>query len=448
VAAGSATKLAVKAKTYRYLFWSIWFALVPLALAVLTQRLLAPTDDFGPSSGLDKLLWWIKDQPLPSIIVFFTIFEAILYNYRHHLPLAALASPGDRQDLPREVRGEYEAAAQLLDEAERILRTQRAQVERDVPKNAREELAESLETLRKTMQRDPFDLGRFEEAYERAIVLVRKHLGRWQKGELREYAESILVAIAVALLLRAFVVEAFKIPSGSMLPTLQIQDHIFVNKLAYGPTVPFAGTRLFPDLPPERGDIVVFVEPYPTLNKDPEDFIKRVIALPGDTLRVESGHPIINGWPVPNCEVGHYEFHEGTDPNAKRGDLYLEYLGDYAYFTLFEEDRGGDRREGPYVVKPGEQWVLGDNRNNSSDSRAWNGGRGGGVPDANIKGRAMFVWLSFGSDGWLTFDRLFTNVLGTPKLPKGASPEILAGIERCLRTRPPRSATTPPAPKP
>ncbi len=438
----------MKAKTYRYLFWAIWFALVPLTLAIITQRLLAPADDFGPSSWLEKALWWIKDQPLPSIIGFFTVFEAVLYNYRHHLPLAALASPGDRDDLPREVRGEYESASQLLDEAERILRSQRSQVERDVPRSAREELSDSLEQLRKSMQREPFDVARFEEAHERAIVLVRKHLGRWQKGELREYAESIFVAVAVALLLRAFVVEAFKIPSGSMLPTLQIQDHIFVNKLAYGPSVPFANVRLFANLPPHRGDIMVFEEPYPALNKEPEDFIKRVIALPGDTLTVESGHPIINGWPIPNCKVGPYEFREGTDSTLKRGDLYIEYYGDYAYFTLFEEDRGGDRREGPYHVKPGEQWVMGDNRYNSSDSRAWNGGRGGGVPDANIKGRAMFVWLSFGSDGWLTLDRLFTNVLGTPRLPQGASPEILAGIEQCLRTRPPRSATTPPAPSP
>jgi signal peptidase I len=435
----------VKAKTYRYLFWSIWFALVPLALAVLTQRLLAPADDFGAGGWLDGALYWIKDQPLPSIIIFFTIFEALLYNYRHHLPLAALAHPSDRADLPREVRAEYEAAAQLLDEAERVLRGRRAEVEREVPGPAREELSEGLEGLRKTMGRKPFDVARFEEAHERAAVLVRRHLGRWQKGELREYAESILVAIGVALMLRAFVVEAFKIPSGSMLPTLQLQDHIFVNKLAYGPSVPFTGVRLFADMPPHRGDIMVFEEPFPAMGKKPEDFIKRVIALPGDKLEVIGGHPVINDWTVPSCEVGEYEFRDSNEPMPKRGKLFVEYLGEYAYFTQFDEERpGDDKREGPYFVKPGEVWVLGDNRFNSADSRAWNAGRGGGVPYANIKGRAMFVWLSFGSDGWLTFDRLFTNVLGTPRLPKGAPPQILANIEKCLRERPPLGQTTPP----
>lgn len=439
----------MKAKTYRYLFRSIWYALVPLALAILTQRLLAPSGDFASEGVLDKILYWIKDQPLPSIILFFMLYEALFYNYRHHLPLAAQAHPSDRPDLPREVRAEYEAAEQLLDEAERVLRTRRAEVERDVPAPAREELSDGLQALRKAMGQKPFDVTRFEEAHEHAAVLVRRHLGRWQKGELREYAESILVAVGIALLLRAFVLEAFKIPSGSMLPTLQLQDHIFVNKLAYGPSVPFTDLRLFENMPPRRGDVIVFQEPYPALGKAPEDFIKRVIALPGDKLEVVGGHPVINDWPVPYCEVGEYEFRDSLDPTPKRGKLFVEYIGEYAYFTQFDEDRpGDDRREGPYFVKPGEVWVLGDNRLNSADSRAWNGGRGAGVPYAKIRGRAMFVWLSFGSDGWLTFDRLFTSVLGTPRLPKGAPPEILANIDKCLRERPPLEKTTPPEPQP
>jgi signal peptidase I len=124
----------------------------------------------------------------------------------------------------------------------------------------------------------------------------------------------------------------------------------------------------------------------------------------------------------------------------------MEFLGNYAYLTQFEEERGSEPQQGPYKVKTGETWVMGDNRNNSMDSRAWNGGRGGGVPDANIKGRAMFVWLSFGSDGGGTWDRLATNVLGKPRLPKGAAPELLQGIEKCLRERPPPSQTLPPPP--
>ena len=273
-----------------------------------------------------------------------------------------------------------------------------------------------------------------------------RHLGRWRKGELREYAESIGIAVGVALLLRAFVVEAFKIPSGSMLPTLQIQDHIFVNKFAYGPHVPFTRSRLFERMPPSYGDVMVFEYPDPNPANPRQDFIKRVIARPGDRLEVESGHPIINGWRVPSCLVGNYEFREGDDGSMKRGDLYVEYLGEYAYLTLFEDDRF-DGRQGPYEVAPNEVWVFGDNRNNSSDSRAWNAGRGGGVPFANIKGRALFVWMSFGADGGITWDRLLVNVMGHPRLPKEASESLKAGIEKCLATRPALSETTPPPPK-
>src|SRR5262249_6691020 len=158
--------------------------------------------------------------------------------------------------------------------------------------------------------------------------------------------------------------EAFKIPSGSMLPTLQIQDHIFVNKLVYGPEIPYTSFRLFNNLPPKRGHVMAFEYPDPNPNNERQDFIKRVIALEGDTLEVEGGHASINGWRVPNCRVGKYEYREGTDTTLKHGDLFVEYLGDYAYLTQFEDQRD-DGKQGPYKVKPGETWVLGDNRNNS-----------------------------------------------------------------------------------
>jgi signal peptidase I len=105
--------------------------------------------------------------------------------------------------------------------------------------------------------------------------------------------------------------------------------------------------------------------------------------------------------------------------------------------------------EGPFQVAPGEFWVLGDNRDSSLDSRKWNQGLGGGVPFDNVKGRAMFVWLSFNEKGTdlfgVTWDRLFTNVMGTPRLPKEARPELTTQIQRCLKTRP--KQTMPPAPK-
>jgi signal peptidase I len=455
----------VNPKTYRYLLWPLWFVIVPAALSALTYNLVAPAESIGvPITFWDNVQFWVKDQPVPTLIVLFTIFEMVLYSYRHSLPGAQYLGATERSDVPKTVRREYEQASHLLDEAERIQRKNRSAVERALTSDSRGELSESLEDLRDAMAKAPFDENVFLERYDRASRLVGKHLGAWQKGELREYLESIGVAVGVALLLRAAVVEAFKIPSGSMLPTLQIQDHIFVNKLAYGPPIPFTSTRLFERLPPKRGDVMVFEYPDPNPAAERQDFIKRVIAVEGDTLEVRDGHPIINGWTVPSCRVGDYAFDEGPEgvktSDLKHGELYMEYLGEYAYLTLYEFRDGEERRpeaerkplrgkyEGPYHVKPGETWVLGDNRNNSSDSRAWNGGRGGGVPAANIKGRAMFVWLNFKKNGWPDVDRLFTHVLGTPKLPVGAPADVLAGIDRCLKQRPPFDQTLPPQPNP
>jgi signal peptidase I len=426
------------AKLFRYVFWVLWFVVVPLVLAWIAVSALKPPEMSVTSDGFDRLRWLVKDQQVPAGIVLFTLFEMLLYHWRYYLPLAGRAGIGGRLDLPKELRREYERAAQLVDESNRILRKRRRQVQRFVSARARDELTEALDGLREVMEQKRFDPSQFDEAVERAAVLVSRHLGRWRKSELREYAESILIAVGVALLLRAFVVEAFKIPSGSMLPTLQIQDHIFVNKFAYGPTMPFTQTRLFKRLPPQRGDVMVFQYP----EKPDDDFIKRVIALEGDTLVVEGGHPVINGWRVPSCRVGKYEFRESSGALPTRGELFVEFLGEQAYLTLYEEGHF-EGRQGPYHVKSGEVWVLGDNRNNSSDSRAWYNQRGGGVPYALIKGRALFVWLSFGRDGGVTWDRLLHNVMGTPALPKGASPQLGVGIERCLMSRP--AQTLPPA---
>ena len=431
-------------KTYRYLLWPLWFVIVPACLSALTYNLVAPGDQVMQGGSLwETIQYWVKDQPVPTLIVLFTIFEMVLYGYRHALPGAQYLGATERSDIPKKVRREFEQAGHLLDEAERIQRKNRAAVERALTSDSRSELNEALEDLRDAMHGAAFDERLFLERYDRASRLVNKHLGAWQKGELREYLESIGVAVGVAFLLRAGVVEAFKIPSGSMLPTLQIQDHIFVNKLAYGPPIPFTNMRLFSRLPPKRGDVMVFEYPEPDPKAEHPDYIKRVIALPGDKLEVEHGRPRINGWLVPNCLVGKYQFEDNPDGS---GQLFVEYLGEYSYLTVYAEGRD-DGRQGPYYVKPGETWVLGDNRNNSADSRAWDRGRGAGVPDGNIKGRAMFVWLNFKKNGMpLDFNRLFTHVLGTPKLPQGAPPDIVAGIEKCLKQRPAADRLLPPDP--
>jgi signal peptidase I len=236
----------------------------------------------------------------------------------------------------------------------------------------------------------------------------------------------ILPLVALKVLLAAY-----KTPSGSMGPTILHGDRIFSRRT-------FA--------PPPRGDVVVFASPE---HGHDQSFIKRVVALAGDTIEAIGGRPIINGWLVPHCHVGTYRFDDRTS------ELYIEYLGDRAYGTLFDhlDDRPckattdcGDgichlgvcgELEGPFVVQPDEVFVLGDNRDNSYDSRKFFGGRGGGVPLGSVEGRGLFVWLGAVSG------RFGASVQGPPVLPPAAA-SLQGALDKCLRERPPVEQATPP----
>lgn len=443
-------------KGLKYLFYCVWIVALPLALAVGSVRVLRP-DPYAFNPPLLRRL--VAEQQVPATIMFFTLFAWLLWRFRYVLPLAGVAGVLGRRDLPAALRSKYDDAAQLIAEARRILDSRLEEVRRALSKSERESIDNALQELDEVMNRATLDVEAFSQASEEAERLVARHLGRWRKGELREYLESIGVAVAVALVLRFFVIEAFKIPSSSMVPTLLVGDHIFVAKYAYGPLLPRSDTRLYDRLPPARGDVMVFKYPE---NKE-QDFIKRVVALPGDTLETVDARPVINGWLAPHCYVGKLE--QAPDAN---GHVYIEYLGDKAFMTMYNEllgeDKCDDSREcagnqgcragicgtlqGPYKVAPGEVWVMGDNRNNSHDSRFWRGGMGGGVPFANIKGRAMFVWFSWDDKTRAPrLDRLFDQVMGAPTLPPPLSAELLGGLKRCVENRPPIAESTPPPPR-
>ncbi len=437
----------MKKKIYRWAFVSLWFILVPLGLTLAAVSGLSGDGQSLAPTPINKLQWFVTEQKVPALIIFFVAFETLIYGFRYALPFADKVGVAGRPGLPKDRRRDFEQASQLLDEVHQLLKKNKKDIEGTLSEDTRNELDVAMRELADAMDRKEFSLAQFEQAHARASELAGKHLTKWQRGEVREYTESILIAVGIALLLRAFVVEAFKIPSGSMLPTLQISDHIFVNKFTYGPTLPFSKGRILSSLPPDRGDIVVFEYPDDNNENPRQDFIKRTIALPGDMLETRGGHPVINGWEVPHCRVGSYTFGQPTGYPTS-GELFVEVLGEYSYLTLYENYQESDEslREGPYVVKPGEFWVLGDNRNSSSDSRRWRQGRGAGVPFPNVKGRAMFVWLSFDDTGagGVTWDRLFTNVMGTPRLPKEAPGALKKGIEKCLKERP--TDTNPPPP--
>jgi signal peptidase I len=436
--------LAQRPRILRTLYWAIWFCAAPLVLASFFVWALTPPSGLEQGGALGWIESMVREQPVPVAIVVFTIFEMALWPLRFQLPLARFAHPLLRPDIPAAMRTPFERARSLLDEAEAILTRNEKSVIRSLSAKERDALRTDLDELKSAMDRQPFDEEHFVDSFVKADGEVDVRLRRWRKSEAREYLESILVAIAVALALRAFVVEAFKIPSGSMIPTLQVGDHIFVNKFIYGPAVPFTKSRLWTRMPPKRGDVIVHAFP-----EHPEqDFIKRVIAIPGDKLEARNGHPWINGWEVPSCYVGVYTYTELDSPMPKHeGDLYVEYLGDEAYLTLYDHASGGfPEYQGPFLAKPGEVWVMGDNRNNSHDSRMWWGGQGGGVPFENIKGRALFVWLSV-AEGKIDWSRFGAPVMGRPRLPADMR-ALQPKLDECLHNRPPIDKTTPPPPSP
>lgn len=234
-----------------------------------------------------------------------------------------------------------------------------------------------------------------------------------------------LAEVSTALTVRTFLMQAFKMPSGSMSPTLRTQDHVMADMLAFH--------RL-----PKRGQLAIFKFPG-----DPsQDFLKRIIALPGDELEMKSSHPWLNGWPVPHCRLGKAKLPD-ADEWSEGGELEVEFLADQAYLVYLDGARASDANQGPWVVPAEQVYVLGDNRNNSSDSRAWDNGRGAGVPYRLLKGEPLFVWLAF-SPGGATVDWKRTGIPLAVPLLGGWVPELEAALAKCLAERPPRSQTEPP----
>ena len=183
-----------------------------------------------------------------------------------------------------------------------------------------------------------------------------------KKSVFREYAEAAAIAVILALFIRTFVVQAFKIPSGSMEPTLLVGDHILVNKFIYGIKIPFTDKTLIPISDPKRDDVIVFIYPMDTS----KDFIKRVIGLPGDKVEMKDQKITINGEPF---EDTHGVF---TRPSSDKG--------------LVREGSAF----GPVTVPEGKLFVMGDNRDHSYDSRFW-----GFVPIESVKGEAFIIYWSW-----------------------------------------------------
>jgi signal peptidase I len=274
----------------------------------------------------------------------------------------------------------------LLREGRRVLRRYGARV----PSAAHDEVKAAGGALSDAVVARDYD--KLPAALNGLDKLLDQHLSFARKSTIREYIESIAVAILIALFLRAFVVEAFKIPSGSMIPTLQVGDHIFVNKFIYGVRIPFTNTKFGMGYrKPKRGEVIVFIYP-----KNPDqDFIKRIVAVEGDVVEMRENQVYVNDVAIPrrrveqDCRYQDYVEEEGRWIQ-KSCDAWIETVNGVDYTTYYDKN-GGAKGWPAHKVPAGHVFVMGDNRDNSSDSRMW-----GFVPQENIKGKAMVIWLSLG----------------------------------------------------
>jgi len=212
-----------------------------------------------------------------------------------------------------------------------------------------------------------------------------------------EYAHSFFPIVFIVLILRSFIAEPFRIPSGSMMPTLLVGDFILVNKYTYGIRLPVLNTKMVELNSPERGDIVVFRFPKnPTV-----DYIKRVVGVPGDKISYFKKTVYVNGKLAKQVSLGSYQG-VGQGINMTGAEHFVENLAGADHSILVKH--GLPSVEGVFVVPEGQYFVMGDNRDNSNDSRYW-----GTVPEENLVGKAFFIWMSW---DWqhkgIGFDRIGT----------------------------------------
>jgi signal peptidase I len=422
----------------RKMLGGLWFVLVPALLAWCVVRWLVPPVVLGDNAIARDACRLLEENTLIAGVVFFLIFSAIARYWRFRLPGAgflSLAPSVVRRFGPASTRAIAEALS--LDDSLSNKRT-RARLMHVLDSAQTEKLDASLASMRVGFETG--DEALVQESVRSARDLSAPVLRRRQTWELVGLIAAVVAALGSATAVRRTVAESYSVLSGSMLPTLEPEDSVVGNRLAYSSLSSARSVR--------RGDIIVF----PTRSVDEgaltgeADFlVKRVIGLPGDRISMRKGVPVINGWMVPVCDAGEYLYVVKGGDNGLHGRLLVEYLDGRAYLTVHA--LGSAEFHDTYEVQPGEVFVLGDNRNNSSDSRAWNDHHGGGVPIEAIEARAQWFMAGMRGDKRWDLSRLFRPIdsLATSIHAPGIDVRPLEeGIRRCLEKRPTESTPPPP----
>jgi signal peptidase I len=260
----------------------------------------------------------------------------------------------------------------------------------------------------------------------------------------RSFWAALSLVILLALFARTSLVEITRVVGPSMVPTLNPRDRLLVDRVAYGLELPLS-THVLRSRPPRRGDVIVFNhEPASEAGApadEPRSLVKRVLGLPGDVVAFERGTASINRWTLPVCDAGPFAVTAGT--MTVRGRLVVEFLEDRAYLTV--RAPADETTFAAFRVPPGQVFVVGDDRALSRDSRAWNRGRGGGVPLDDIAGRVSRLAVGAFRDGRLDLGHILTPLGPTIREPAIQLRRAEENIATCLREAP-RSTWPPPPP--
>ncbi len=376
-------------------FWSfIWFFMVPAAISGFVEYMLVRSGVF-----IEIAPW--------RLLLILAVAAFTLLSFKSHLPF------WHDDDLEAEAirKKTRKEALVLVRQLRRFLRRCEGQPDEE---GTRDRVTRQLQSLDRAMEEN--DYKKIRDAVEKAKE------SRLPRGAIPSQSSAVELikifgtAIVLAILLRSFVVEPFKIPSASMIPTLQIGDHIFVSKFSYGINIPYFVKKRYFWKVPGRGDVIVFKPPH-----DPEkDFIKRVVGQPGDMLEIRDSVLYVNKIPIPRCEIGWVEYEDRDQETSawreRKGILFVEKMGSVYYLVMNSPYASS---WGPTVVDDGTLYVIGDNRDNSFDSRAW-----GGVPFDNIKGEGMIIWWSNGPGPSLRLGRMGRRISGFPNVNSNVKEQL------------------------
>jgi signal peptidase I len=279
-------------------------------------------------------------------------------------------------ELKKQAKSELEEARFLPRKARRALAPEQKRV-----------AAQLIKTIKTALKSK--DEKALSEALAKYSAFKEKHLSGIRINKAWENIKELIWIVLIVLFIRWIFIEPFRIPSGSMVPTLLVGDQLMVNKLVYGPQIPFTTRKLFNLKNPKRGDVIIFKYP-PHPSGSP--YVKRVVGLGGDEVMVKHGQLFLNGQAVPRENKGLYTGPNDAMPCAE-ADLLEENLEGVRHNILLCHASHEDDNYGPVKVPEGDVFGMGDNRDNSADSRYW-----GFIPLGHIKGKAMFIHLPLDPD--------------------------------------------------